>query len=51
MCPACIATAALIAGSASSTGALAALVLKKLCLKNVAEATPQTKSKESHNGQ
>jgi hypothetical protein len=52
MCPACIITAALITGSATSAGGLAALVVKKLYAKNVADKIPtQTPSKENHNGQ
>lgn len=35
MCPVCIATAALIAGSATSTGGLAAVVLTKLRARNL----------------
>jgi hypothetical protein len=35
MCPACIAAAALIAGSALSTGALTAVVSKKFWTKNL----------------
>jgi hypothetical protein len=52
MCPACIATAALIAGSATSTAGLTAVIFRKFCAKNVANKIPtQTKLKESRNGQ
>jgi hypothetical protein len=37
MCPACLTTAALIAGSATSTGGLAAILIKKFGLKNTEE--------------
>jgi hypothetical protein len=36
MCPICLTTAALIAGSVISTGGLAAIVVKKFGVKNVA---------------
>ena len=47
MCPMCITTALLIAGSATSTGGLAAIAIKKLGVKNAVDnnATP-TPSKE-----
>jgi hypothetical protein len=52
MCPACLATAALIAGIATSTGGLTALVVKKFSAKNIPNSIPtQTKSKENDNGQ
>ena len=51
MCPACIATAALIAGSAITTGGAAALVIKKFYAKNVAnKARAQAPLKENRNG-
>ena len=37
MCPMCIATAVLIAGSVTSTGGLAAIVIKKFGVKNAAD--------------
>jgi len=37
MCPVCITTAVLIAGSATSTGGLAAVVMKKLGVKRTAD--------------
>ena len=52
MCPVCIATAALIASIATTTGGLTALVFKKFSTKNVANQIPtQIKSKENHDGQ
>lgn len=54
MCPVCIATAALIAGSATSTGGLAALAAKKLLPKRLAEqisTTTTSKSKENRHVQ
>jgi hypothetical protein len=51
MCPVCLATAALIAGSAISAGGLSALVIKKFCAKNGAQATStQAEAKEDRNG-
>jgi hypothetical protein len=38
MCPVCITTAALIAGSVTSTGGLAAVVIRKLGIKNTTPA-------------
>jgi len=40
MCPVCIATAALIAGSVTSSGGLAAIAIKKLGVKNAADNHP-----------
>jgi hypothetical protein len=52
MCPVCIATAALIAGSTTSTGGLAVLIASKFRKKKVANEVPaQTKAKENHHGQ
>lgn len=52
MCPACIGTAALIAGSASSTFGLAAAVMAKLRWKNSeTRFSANIKAKESHDGQ
>jgi hypothetical protein len=49
MCPLCITTAMLIAGSATSTGGLAAIAIKKFGVKNSADnhSTPNP-SKEDH---
>ncbi len=40
MCPVCIATAALIAGSVTSTGGLAAIAIKKFGGKNSVDDSP-----------
>jgi hypothetical protein len=40
MCPVCIATAALIASGATSTGGLTALVVKKFSSTKIATAVP-----------
>jgi len=55
MCPACLATAMLIAGSVASTGGLAAIVIRKFGVKNAVNHLPdQTQSqiqpKEDHHG-
>ena len=51
MCPACIATAMLIAGSVTSTGGLAAIALKKFGVKNAEDNNPApTPTKEDHHG-
>jgi hypothetical protein len=51
MCPLCLASAAMIAGSAISTGGVAALVIKKFCAKITAQPVPvQTKAEENPNG-
>jgi hypothetical protein len=48
MCPVCITTAVLIAGSATSTGGIAAIALKRLGAKNAADSNPApTASKEN----
>jgi hypothetical protein len=47
MCPACIATVAIVAGTTSGTGGLTALVFRKFRAKSVTE---QIYSKESHDG-
>ena len=47
MCPACIATVAMIAGTTSGIGGLTALVFRKFRVKIVTE---QNYSKESHDG-
>jgi hypothetical protein len=52
MCPFCIATAALIAGSAGGTTGLAALVVTRLRKKNIPTEFPtQTEDKEDHHVQ
>ena len=40
MCPICITTAALIAGSVTSTGGLAAIAIKKFGGKNAVDDSP-----------
>jgi hypothetical protein len=50
MCPACLAAAALITGSAFSTGALTAIVGKKFWTKNFGNVA-QNKGKENQSGQ
>jgi hypothetical protein len=49
MCPLCISTAALIAGSVTSTGGLAAIAIKKLGVKSAQHPSP-TPTKEDHHG-
>jgi hypothetical protein len=52
MCPACIATALMIAGSVISTGGLATIAIKKLGMKNAVDnhpaPTPSKLSRESN---
>jgi hypothetical protein len=51
MCPACIASAALIAGSIGSTGGLTAFFVKKIRATNVANQIPKPdKAKENYDG-
>jgi hypothetical protein len=51
MCPVCIATAMLIAGSASSTGGLAAIAIQKFGVKNAVNNHPApTPSREDRHG-
>jgi hypothetical protein len=40
MCPVCLTTAALIAGSVTSTGGLAAIAIKKFGSKNAIDNSP-----------
>ena len=52
MCPACLAAAALITGSALSTGALTAIVSKKFWTKYFVNGNvAQNKEKENQSGQ
>jgi len=44
MCPVCLTTAALIAGSVTSTGGLAAIVIKKFSAKNTGAQNVEGKS-------
>jgi hypothetical protein len=51
MCPLCVTTAVLIAGSVTSTGGLAAVVIRKLSVKNAHDHHPvPNQSKEDHHG-
>ena len=51
MCPVCISTLALVAGSATSAGGVTALILKKFGPKNIAnKVTTQTQLKENNHG-
>jgi hypothetical protein len=50
MCPVCLTTAMLIAGSVISTGGLAAIAMKKLGVKHAANNHPAPASKEDHHG-
>lgn len=52
MCPACIGTAVVIAGGATSSGGLAALAIRKFWANKFGrEVWSQFKFKESHDGQ
>jgi hypothetical protein len=54
MCPICITTAALIAGSATSTGGLAAIAIRKFGLKNAVDNNPAERRNQDvneHNGE
>lgn len=46
MCPACIASAGVIVGSAVSTGGLTALVMKIVRKKKIEKTDPEEKEKE-----
>ena len=52
MCPVCLTTAVLIAGSATSTGGLAAIAIKKFGMKKTVDdnpvPTPSQMSRESN---
>ena len=51
MCPVCMTTALLIAGSVTSTGGLAAIAIKKFGVKNAVDNNPApTPSKEDRHG-
>jgi hypothetical protein len=51
MCPVCITTAMLIAGSVTSTGGLTAVAIRKFGVKNAVTNHPApTPSKEDHHG-
>jgi len=51
MCPVCLTTAMLIAGSVTSTGGLAAIAIKKFGVTNAVDHQPvPTPSKEDRHG-
>jgi hypothetical protein len=51
MCPVCLTTAVLIAGSATSTGGLAAIAIRKIGMKKAVDNHPApTASEEDHHG-
>jgi hypothetical protein len=51
MCPLCVSTAMLIAGSVTSTGGLAAVAIKKFGMKNAVNNNPNPiPPKEDHHG-
>lgn len=51
MCPVCLTTAALIAGSVTATGGLVAIALSKFSVKNAADnSSPSTPTKEDRHG-
>jgi hypothetical protein len=49
MCPICITTAALIAGSVTSTGGLAAIAIRKFGVKNAADNNPAQRRNQDGN--
>ena len=50
MCPVCLATAAIIAGSATGTGGLAALVVRTIRRQPLETTFPAIANKENHDG-
>jgi len=46
MCPVCLTTAMLIAGSATSSGGLVAIAIRKFGVKNIADNNPAPPSSE-----
>jgi hypothetical protein len=50
MCPVCLTTAALIAGSVTSTGGLAAIAIRKFGGKNAADDNPVPTPSPTKNG-
>ncbi len=48
MCPVCITTAMLIAGSVTSTGGLTAIAIRKFGVKNTVSNPAPIPSKENH---
>jgi hypothetical protein len=51
MCPVCLTTVVLIAGSATSTGGLAAVAMKKFGVKNAASTTSRLFRRENGAGE
>ena len=49
MCPVCLTTAALIAGSVTSTGGLAAIAIKRFGLKNAVDNNPTQRRSQDVN--
>jgi hypothetical protein len=49
MCPICITTAVLIAGSATSTGGLAAIAIRKFGVKNAVDKNPAERRNQDVN--
>jgi hypothetical protein len=49
MCPVCVTTAALIAGSVTSTGGLTAIVIRKLGVKNASNDSRRDQDVNEHN--
>ena len=50
MCPVCLATAAILAGSATGTGGLTALVARQFRKRESNNQFPTIKPKENHDG-
>jgi hypothetical protein len=50
MCPVCLATVAILAGSATGTGGLTALVARQFRKRESKDQFPMTKQKENHDG-
>jgi hypothetical protein len=50
MCPVCLATAAILAGSATGTGGLAALVARQFRKRESKDQFPMITQKENHDG-
>jgi hypothetical protein len=49
MCPVCLTTAALIAGSVTSTGGLAAIAIKRFGVKNAVDNNPAQRRDQDGN--
>jgi hypothetical protein len=50
MCPVCLATAAILAGSATGTGGLTALVARRFWKRESKDKFPTIEPKENHDG-